>query len=233
MKKAFFAVFLMLFVVSCGPSANPQLKAKISPYFTQDSSTRIRASKKFYSPMPLAIGQYAVYGTTEDDGTRSITKTSIVGREAGGWIYESYTLSETQEGTVQMLIRGLEKVRKSGNIDDIELLWVKIKGEDGKVEKLEGPVLMMAKSLYKKHLSGLDVTVSQYVNGGTVKVPAGSFAGTNMVKSEVTFWGKKYKSTGWYHYKVPINGMVKSVTDDGDSTMVLLEYGTRGAKSSF
>lgn len=233
MKKAFFAVFLMLFVVSCGPSANPQLKAKISPYFTQDSSTRIRASKKFYSPMPLAIGQYAVYGTIEDDGTRSITKTSIVGREAGGWIYESYTLSETQEGTVQMLIRGLEKVRKSGNIDDIELLWVKIKGEDGKVEKLEGPVLMMAKSLYKKHLSGLDVTVSQYVNGGTIKVPAGSFAGTNMVKSEVTFWGKKYKSTGWYHYKVPINGMVKSVTDDGDSTMVLLEYGTRGAKSSF
>ncbi len=233
MKKAFFAVFLTLFVVSCGPSANPQLKAKISPYFTQDSSTRIRASKKFYSPMPLAIGQYAVYGTIEDDGTRSITKTSIVGREAGGWIYESYTLSETQEGTVQMLIRGLEKVRKSGNIDDIELLWVKIKGEDGKVEKLEGPVLMMAKSLYKKHLSGLDVTVSQYVNGGTIKVPAGSFAGTNMVKSEVTFWGKKYKSTGWYHYKVPINGMVKSVTDDGDSTMVLLEYGTRGAKSSF
>jgi len=233
MKKAFFAVFLMLFVVSCGPSANPQLKAKISPYFTQDSSTRIRASKKFYSPMPLAIGQYAVYGTIEDDGTRSITKTSIVGREAGGWIYESYTLSETQESTVQILIRGLGKVRKSGNIDDIELLWVKIKGEDGKVQKLEGPVLMMAKSLYKKHLSGLDVTVSQYVNGGTVKVPAGSFAGTNKVKSEVTFWGKKYKSTGWYHYKVPINGMVKSVTDDGDSTMVLLEYGTRGAKSSF
>lgn len=222
-----------LFLVSCGPSVNPQLKARIEPFFAKESGTSFGVSKKFFSPVPLAVGQYVVYGIIDEDGTRSISKTSIVGRESGGWIYESYSLSETQEGIVQMLVRGIEKVRKSGNLDDIELVWVKIKQEDGQVQKIEGPVLAMAKSLYKKNLSNLDITVSRFVDGGTVKVPAGSFAKTNKVKSEVTMWGKKYKSTGWYHYAVPVTGMVKSVSDDGDSTMVLLDFGKRGAKSSF
>jgi len=64
-------------------------------------------------------------------------------------------------------------------------------------------------------------------------VPAGTFAATNRVEAEATFLGKTYRSTVWHHSAVPINGMVKSVSDDGKNQTVLLGFGLRGAVSEF
>ncbi len=233
MKRFIMISAGLLFFASCASTSDPQLKAKIEPFFGSPSKAKYAKAQKFFRPMPYAVGQYVVIGTTEKDGKRSITRTSLVGRESGGWVIESYSLSESQEGVIQMLIKGLEQAAKTGKPDDIEIVWVKMKDKEGKVQTIEGPMLMMAKAMYKGSLENLSVKIESFVDGGVITVPAGSFAGTNTIKTSAKFLGKTYKSTGWYHYAVPINGMVKSVSDDGKMVMELLSFGYKGAVSQF
>ncbi|MGQ9843888.1 MAG: hypothetical protein ACUVRK_10025 [Spirochaetota bacterium] len=82
----------------------------------------------------------------------------------------------------------------------------------------------MMKGLYTKGLSGVSVKISTYKDGGTIQVPAGIFKGTNVVDSETSFFGKTTKTKRWYHYVVPINGIVKAVDNDGN-IIVLLKFG--------
>lgn len=42
-----------------------------------------------------------------------------------------------------------------------------------------------------------------------------------------------FRSKSWFSDKVPVNGMVKSVTDDGKITTELLDFGDSGARPSF
>ena len=222
--KKFNLLIGILFLISCGASVNPQLKAKVDNQFAVSESTQFASTQKFMKPKPYAVGQYVILGQTDSDGKKSVTRMAIVGREQGGWIIENYTVSEKDEGIMQMLVVGLEKVATSGNVDDLEILWVKVKEEDGKIQKIEGPMLSMMKGLYKQGLSGVSVKITTYKDGGIVQVPAGIFKGTNVVYSETSFFGKTTKSKGWYHYSVPINGLVKAVDNDGN-TIVLLKFG--------
>ncbi len=229
MKKLLVLIGAAAFLLSCGPSVNPQLRAKLEPMFSGASGQNYRAARRFTGPMSYAVGQYVVHGSTDEDGKKSVSKTSIVGRQDGGWIIESYSLDDTKESVSQMLIVGLESAAKTGNMDGVELRWVKFRDDQGAIQTIEGPMLMMMKSLYKGSLSTFNVKTSGFVDGGTVQVPAGNFSGTNRIEAEATFFGRTFKSTGWHHSSVPINGLVKSVSDDGEQQTVLLRFGTRGA----
>jgi len=230
MKKGILIMFVAAGLVSCGASTNPQLKAKIGGIFSQSSSSKnYGTSRRFVSPMRYAVGQYVVHGVTEDDGTRSISKTAVVGRDGSAYVLEFSNLTESKESVSQLCIDGLDKAARSGNTDDIDIRWIKVKGEDGKVQKLEGPMIYMMRAMYKNTLRSVNVKVGTYTNGGVVRVPAGIFGGTNVVNAEVVVLGSTYRSKAWYHSSVPINGMVKSVTDDNEQTMELLDFGTRGA----
>ncbi|MCX8123351.1 MAG: hypothetical protein N3F66_04215 [Spirochaetes bacterium] len=222
--KKFSVLFGIMFVISCGASVNPQLKAKVDSQFAQSQETTYAGTQKFMKPKPYAVGQYVVMGQTDSDGKKSVTRMAIVGKAQGGWIFETYTLSDNQEGIMQMLITGLEKAAISGNLDDMDIVWVKIKDEKGDVQTVEGPMLTMMKGMYKKGIASVSMKITSYKDGGVIQVPAGIFKGTNVVDSEASFFGKKIKSKGWYHYAVPINGIVKAVDDDGN-TIVLLKFG--------
>ena len=195
------------------------------------SAKNYGAIRRFTQPMPLAVGQYIVHGTTDDDGERSVSRTSIVGRDSGGWVYEFHSITGSEETLSQICIRGIEKARTSGNADDIEILWVKTKGEDGQVQKIEGPMLYMVRAMYKGAISNLNTKIDIQTSGGPVTVPAGTFAGTISAKAEVSILGRTFKSSAWYHSAVPINGLVKSVTDNNSNTIELLDFGARGATS--
>lgn len=233
MKRIIFCIAAFAFALSCGPSVNPQLKAKIDEQYSASSSRNYGTAGKFMKPMPYAAGQYVILGTTDAKGNRSITRTMIAGRDEGGWIIESATLNTSEESAVQLCVRGLEKAASTGNAESVEIVWIKIKNEKGAIQRVEGPVLAMMKAMYKNNLASLNVKVNAYVNGGAITVPAGTFAATNRVEMEATFLGKKFRSTGWYHPAVPINGMVKSVSDDGKNQTVLLGFGFKGAVSEF
>ena len=232
MKKyiALFATGILM--LGCGASSKPELKTKINSMFGTSASKDYGKSGKYTGPMPYAVGQYVVHGINEGKGKRSVTKTSIVGKEKDGWVFEFYSLSETQEGTVQMLVTGFSKATKEIKPDALEIKWIKIKDEKGQVQTFEGPMLSMMKSLYKNSLNSLEANSTTYTDGGSITVPAGIFSGTLKFVNKTTMLGKTFKSTGYVHSSVPINGVVKSVSDADNYSMELLSFGTSGAVSS-
>lgn len=225
-----FAI-LALFLSACGASIDPVLQSKVDRYFAATSGRTVTAGPRFTTPMPYKVGQYTVH-TSLVDGKRSISRTAIVGEQNGGLILETYSLSPSSEMTTQMLVTGLDKVRSGGTLDDIDIVWVKSKEGDNAVQSVEGPVLSMMKGFYRKGLVSFDVKNIAYVDGGPVTVPAGMFAGTSKVDTEVSFLGSTYRGTSWHHPSIPINGMVKSQSTDGKSVMELVEFGDN-AKPSF
>lgn len=230
MKKSLFVLSALVVFGACGASVNPALQQKISSLFSRSSSQSYGA-KSFSKPKPYATGQYTVVGATMD-GKKMISRFAIVGQEQGGWILETQSISESHEGITQMLVRGMEKIQETGNTDDVDIVWVKTKTDDGEVQTIDGPVLSITKGIYRKSLGGLSFSLGTPVDGGGVVVPAGSFAGTTKVHFEGSVLGRSFESDGWFHPDVPINGMVKSVSSDGGTVQELLAFGT-DAKRSF
>jgi len=222
---------IALIINSCGPSVNPAYQQKIGTFYGKSLDKTYPSSAKFSKPMSLAVGQWVLWGLTSD-GKKSISKTSIVGKEGGGWIIEVYSLSEYDESTIQYLVKGIEQASEKGNLDEIEMVWMKIRDKDGNITMQEGMVLDMTKGFYKKALEHFSVKIDG-TDGGSVKVAAGTFPGTTKYRSQVTFLGSYYESDGWYHSEVPISGMIKSVSTDNKVTMELLDFGRTGATKSF
>jgi hypothetical protein len=224
MKRAVFSLVLIMFIVSCGQSVNPQLKTKIDGFY-KPQNANIGVSQKITGYMNFAVGQYVIHGITDENGNRSISKTSIIGKSKGGWIFEFYTINSKQESIAQMFITGLDKAAKSGKPEDVDIQWIKIKDEKGKIQKIEGSMLDLYKSIYKNNISSVAHKTGVYEKSGVVKVPAGNFASTYKINTETKFLGKTHKSETWMHSSVPVNMVVKSVTD-GTSTMELIKFGT-------
>ncbi|MBL0176101.1 MAG: hypothetical protein IPP94_12680 [Ignavibacteria bacterium] len=231
--KRFALSFLLLAVLAgCGPSIDPALQSRVATYFGKAGGQTYASSSQFMKPMPYAVGQYVVHGTVYD-GKRSVSKTSIVGEEQGGWVIETYSLSESNESWTQMLVKGLEKAGTDGNVDDIDIVWVKTKMKDENVQTVEGPVLAITRGFYRDMLGGFKVKIGTPSAGGSVAVPAGTFNGTQKTGTEAAFFGRTYKSDVWFHSEVPINGLVKSVSKDDGITTELIEFGRSGAKRTF
>ncbi len=222
---------------ACGtmapPKPDPLLVNQIDSYFSKAKNMTYKASGPFSKPIPYKIGQYVVVGMTSPT-ERSVSKTSIVGKEQGGWILETHSLTQTAENISQMLIVGLENVTATGSLDDIDIIWLKMKNNDQPVQKIDGVMLSVMERFIQSSLMDIVVRIqTDPTAGGTVKVIAGTFKGTTKTRGEVSFLGKKYTSDSWMHTAVPINGMVKSITKKEDQTIELLEFGLKGAKRSF
>lgn len=233
MKKLFTVLFLMSFLIGCGPSVNPLLQKKINDITTKSSGGSFKMAGKFMKPMPWAVGQWVMTVTTNADGVKSLSKTSLIEKSGDNWTIETWSLTESKEDMMQMVIGGMEKMQESGNPDDMEIISIKVKDENGNISNIDGVVLSMTKGFYKKMLPNMNVKVEGGIDGGAVTVPAGSFAGTWKVNAEVSFLGSKFVSDSYFHPDVPINGMVKSVADEKKITTELHSFGLSGAKSNF
>jgi hypothetical protein len=133
-----------------------------------------------------------------------------------------------KESVGQMCLAGFDEAQASGDSSKIELVWMKTLDKDGKVQLLEGPALIMIKATMKASWEGLVVKAQAPTEGGSVSVPAGSFAGTWYSKATAKVLGQSIESETWYSAAVPVNGMVRTRTTDGKSETVLLAFGTDG-----
>lgn len=232
MKRVVHALILTAFIVSCVTATNPELVKKIDFGFSRNNAGVYQSAESFKRPQPYRVGQYIVTGVTHG-GEKSISRMALVGQEQGGWVIETHSITPSSESTSQMLVKGLESVYKTGTIDQLEIIWVKIQSNGQQIQTLQGPLLNMTKGLYKKSLEGLESEATFSPQGGSITVPAGRFENTSKADAQVSIMGKSYRSTGWYHPAVPINGMVKSVSTSDDTVMELLDFGLSGAERSF
>lgn len=227
MKKLLVCSVVVLGLVITGCSSaqkkNPHLdgywqgKGKSVPY------------KKFTKAMKWAPGHYVVMGNIDDGERKSVTKTTIVGREAGGWVFESINTDEDGKVSgMQICIKGYEQAASKGDASKITAVWAKLLQADGSVQKIEGDAMMLYNMMLKAAWEKLIVSGVNYTKTVAVTVPGGTFAGTTSLKASVTILFSTITQISFYHPDVPVNGMIKATNEEGEVLMELLDYGFNG-----
>lgn len=224
MKKVTGLVLMLALVVLCVHSQSKALDA----LWTVSAKTYPSADK-FSTPKPWAPGQYVVVGQLANGKRESITTTLVVAKVGNGWVIENVVIDKSgKESVSQMLLGNYDAAMKSGDGSQIELIWIKTLEKDGSVSKTEGQALVLMKAMMKSTYEKLVVNLSEYVDGGSVQVPAGTFAGTTFVTATTKILGKTIESESWFHPSVPVNGMVRSKSKDGKSVSELISFGFDG-----
>lgn len=223
MKKVLIAVLAF----SIAASAFAQSKAFDALWTV--SSKSYSSVGKFNTPKTWAPGQYVVVGQLSKGKRDSITTTLVVGKVGNGWVIENVSIDKSgKESVMQMLLGNYDAAMKTGDASQIELVWIKTLEKDGSVTKTEGQSLMVMKALMKSAYEKMIVNISEYVDGGSVQVPAGTFAGTTVVTAKTKILGKTIETESWFHPAVPVNGMVKSRSKDDKSVSELIGFGFNG-----
>ncbi|HUW69942.1 MAG TPA: hypothetical protein VMX33_06885 [bacterium] len=187
------------------------------------------ASGKFSIPKAWAPGQYVVVGQLANGKRDSITTTLVVAKVGNGWVIENYSIDKSgKESVMQMLLGNYDTAMKTGDASQIELVWIKTLEQDGSVTKTEGQSLIVMKALMKSTYEKMIVNIPEYTDGGSIQVPAGTFAATTLVTAKTKVFGRTIESETWFQPAVPVNGMVRSRTKDGKSVSELLGFGFDG-----
>lgn len=227
MKKFYvFSVFIMALAIG-GCSGAQKKNVHLDGYW-QGKGQSV-AYKKFTKVMNWAPGQYVVTGNLDDGERKSVTRTTIVRREQGGWVFESITTDDEGQVTgMQILIRGYEQAVSKKDPSRISAVWAKILQADGSVQKFEGDSMALYNMMLKSAWEKLVVSGVDYAKSGAVTVPAGVFAGTTSMKVSVSVLFKTITQVSYHHPDVPVNGMVKAMDEDGETVSELLSYGFNG-----
>lgn len=187
------------------------------------------AAGQFAKPAPWKAGQYVVLGTMVNGKRDSVSRTLIVRKDPQGWVIETTNIDKNGKQTAtQMCIAGYDEAMLQRDPSKIDLVWMKTLEKSGKVTTTEGQSLVLVKTVMKSSYEKLVVNVGAYTDGGAVEVPAGSFAGTNMVTATAKVMGFSVETTSWFHPAVPVNGMVMSKSKDGKTVQQLLSFGFDG-----
>jgi hypothetical protein len=107
-----------------------------------------------------------------------------------------------------------------------------MKVADNEPTVIDGFILNMTKGIYRDALKGWVRSTAELATAPPLTVPAGTFAGTTHTRSKMSILGKEVESDCWLSSVVPITGIVKSVSTEGYS-QILLDFGTTGARPSF
>ena len=223
MKK----VLLALVVLLCGTLAFAQNKA-LDPYWNV-ASQNFPAAGQFTKPPAWKAGQYVVLGTLVNGKRDSVSRTLIVRKDQEGWVIETTNVDKNGKQTAtQMCLAGYDEAMAQRDPSKIDLVWMKTLGKDGKVSTTEGQSLAIVKTVMKSSYEKMVVNVGTFTDGGAIQVPAGSFAGTNMVTATAKVMGFTVETTTWFHPSIPVNGMVMSKSKDGKTVQQLLAFGFDG-----
>ncbi len=218
-----------LAIAACGPSINKAYKADIDARTAAlKTGSASFAAPSAFTPMPLAVGQWAEYHSVDEDGEASFMTMKIVGQQGNAFWFESE--NKTYHGMTASLTLMDPGDRKS--VDSINILASRSMDASGAVQETPPELIGMMQSMLKKSLSTLVVSWENQPQENA-SVPAGTFTNCFKAKSEVSIMGMHMSSMVWGHPEVPVSGTVKSEGIDHKHTMTLVSFGTSGAKSVF
>ena len=222
---------LCLLVLTSSMLVAADNKEQITIYFTTKRVSEYPA-EAFTAPRDLSVGQWVRYGMVDDDDVRSIMITRIILHEGDEWTIEMERMAIDTITITQFNVKGLDAARISGKSDDMVITKMKIKSNNDEVVVIDGVASPMAMSAYSKALTGLTAPSTNLGDGGKVRVSAGTFLGTTLLKTELAVNGESIETTSHVHTAVPIYGVVKSISGD-EFKMELLDFGETDAVASF
>ncbi len=227
MKNLFVCSVFILGLVITGCSSAQKTNPHLDGYW--QAKGKSVAYKKFTTPKKWSAGQYVVVGNIDDGERKSVTTTTVVRKESGGWVFES--ISTDEDGKVsgmQMLIKGYEQAVSKNDASKISVVWAKILQPDGTVQKIEGDLMTMYSVLLKSTWEKVIIGGGSYSKGEAVSVPAGNFAGTTKLVASIKILFTTLTQISYLHPDVPVNGIVKATDEDGKVLLELLDYGFNG-----
>ena len=185
----------------------------------------------FARPMPWQVGQYVLYGSTEKGERKTVFRTLIAGHEGDTWTVEIWSLdAKGKESVLQLLLSGYEAAYAKGDEASLQILGFRSRDKSGKVTEVDGkrigPLAGVAKS-YVAMMLGLEAP-SSLVAGTLMVVPAGRFETTDYGRGSLHAMGRSGDFSGWYSSLVPINGAVRTESEEGRNVTVLLAFGFDG-----
>ncbi|HNY20528.1 MAG TPA: hypothetical protein PKO22_00125 [Treponemataceae bacterium] len=220
-------VALAIVLASACALASAKPKDPFEGLWPEAQTAKEYPASKTLKATPLVAGQYVITGTTVKGKKDSVSKSLIVGKEGNGWIFEAVGIDKKgKKSVMQMLLVGFDAAMKTGDASGIAIGWIKMLGDDGQVQTIEGDQLAFFNAIVKPMYEKMIVNTDAYVDGGPVTVPAGNFAGTVKIHSTAKIMGMKIESDSWLSNAVPMGGMVKST--DGQNVTELLSFGTDG-----
>jgi len=189
------------------------------------------ATAAFSRPMPWQVGQYVLYGSMEKGERKAVVRTLIAGHEGGTWTVEVWSLdSKGKEAVLQILVSGYEGAYATGDAASLQILGFRSRDKSGKVTEVGGKRLGPLAGVAKPYIAmmlGLDGP-SSLVAGAPIVVPAGRFETTGYGRGRYSAMGRSGEFSGWYSPLVPINGAVRTESEEGRNVTILLDFGSDG-----
>jgi hypothetical protein len=216
--------------LASSPSVNNAAKADVDRRIAALSAKNVDyPAPTVAEPLPLAVGQWATFKQTDQDGKPSIVTYKIVGEQDGAFWYETSMDTYFGHSAIKMLL--FVGNRRDPNTFDVRAYFTK--NTDGTVQEMPPATLSMVRSSFQWVLDNLVIRWDQYPQED-VQVIGGRFASAYRGRSTVQFAGMSATSDVWFHPAVPINGAVKNVgVDRPNMTMELIDFGQSGAQTEF
>ncbi len=228
-RNTMLALLCVVVTSTACTSVNEQLNGQIKKQADSAVGQRSAQGALPYRFQAWQVGQWAKIAIRNEE-VWQLQKVSIVGKEGDAFWLEVETTDPTREqnpAIIKMQVSGYSPA------DPASVKSLKI----GKVVlQNPGQKPMMAPPFIGPLTSGwvlstFEIDVSKAVKS-SVKVPAGTFNSAAKLRVE-TKWGPiEVESDTWLHSAVPIWGIVKSVSTDGDHEQRLLDFDQSGAESA-
>jgi hypothetical protein len=222
------ALAVTLTLGACAPSIDAAAKSDVDRRMTalsmSDSAIPAPTSA---TPMPMAAGQWSTYKFMNSKGEPSFLTMKLVGQEGPAFWYETVHESYYGKSATRMLVDFGDR----RNPDTITIKAAKLKDNKGQVTEYPENMIGLMNSILRGNLGPIVIDWTGMPQEDAA-APAGKFAGCYKGRSQVSFAGFSSATTAWGHTAVPLSGMVRSVSDKGE-TMELVAYGTSGAQSEF
>jgi|GEM_PF-3025175 len=179
-----------------------------------------------YKAMPWAVGQWAFYAIRYED-VWSTQRVSIVEKAGDGYWLEVETIDPKNDNgpsRMKMQVKGYVP----GDPSSVTRLRLgTVITQNGDAQAMRAPPFI-GPLTGGWVLSSFKIDVSKG-KSGTAKVPAGTFNGAVKVYTD-TKWGPvRVQADTWLHKAIPIWGIARSKSRDGNHEQRLLDFGTSGA----
>jgi len=221
-------------LVGCGPTIDPAAKADIDARIAKLRAQTITIpapGPEATESMPPAVGQWAEYKLTLDNGQFKFLTQKIVGEEGGALLVEK--VHDTYQGrSVEQL---LVAIGDGWDPKKVELRSVKVKNEKGYLTTLSRTDLWIARNRMGPASSywddALSVSLLNNWRGApqaSIAVIAGRFEGCYHYHTPAR---GPMPGKVWSHPSVPLGGLVR--LQENGFVSELVAYGTSGARSDF
>ncbi len=222
-------------IAACATSANPAMKkraddlAQTRPHHPHE----VPAPSRF-DPRPWAPGQWILLRATVH-GETVVQRLSVVEKEARGLWVETDTQDYRHRNVTKVLYPAQPRTQAEA-LDIAQSLVVSTDGQPPKTFDLSNPNsadAAEAKEARRGQIQEvIQATDDQETGRENVTVVAGTFM---RCVAYVGLFGDGALAKpvrGWAHPDVPLMGLVKAASDDGDVKVELLDYGETGGTSA-